>query len=226
VITIPTNEFVGLITDVAPFAFPKDDLPDVNTIRFEWDTRMLHASATDTMRSARSSWHPNDDPSTKSQQEPLFGVLGGADDRWAIIANLDDWKEAAKIYKLPDKEGLTPLQLDWTGRELKIIRSADTGHQAITTVVTPRMAQFPDLRKVLDSEVIEEPVGEIQYAGRHLADLGVVRQRGTLRMTFSGTTRATRITIGNRFVATLRPENTRPPRDKGLLVTVGAGTEG
>jgi hypothetical protein len=226
-ITIPTSEFVGLITDVAPFAFPKPDLPDVNVVRLEWTGEMLHASTTDTMRCARSSWHPDDDPTTsgKHKQDALFGVYGGADDRWVVIAGLDDAREIAKIYKLPDKEGLTPLQLDYSRNRLRVIRSADTGHQAITTVVQPRMAEFPDLRKILDVDLLEsEAVGQIAYTGRHLADLGTVRQRGTLRLNFAGDRRATRVTIGDRFVATLRPEYSSPLASaSGLLVTVGVG---
>lgn len=207
-LTIPTAELTGLISDVAPFSFPKDDLPDVNVIRLVWDGEMLHAEATDTMRAARSSWHPHDEPASAnpSGTEPLFDAYGGADDPWDAIGALADMKELVKIYKLPDKEGHVPLQLDWDGRRLRVVRNRDTGHSAITTLVESRLVDFPDLAKVLDVEFGEQHVSHVHYAGRHLADFGTVRQRGTLRLAFGGPTAATRVTIGDRFVGTIRPE--------------------
>lgn len=78
-VTITTGDLCGLLLDVAPFAFPDDDLPDVNVIRLEWDGAMLHASATDTLRAARSSWHPDDsdgdEPATCSWAQPLTTPL-------------------------------------------------------------------------------------------------------------------------------------------------------
>lgn len=216
-ITVPTAEFTGLINDVVPFAFPKDDLPDYHSVRLAWDGDMLHASARDTMRSARSSWHPDDNPSS-SKQEQLFSGLGGADDPWAIIIDLLDVKELVKIYKLSDKLGGVPLTLDHDRGRLTVKRSRDTGHQAITTVVEGRMREFPDLSKALDAPIAHEGVEEIPFVGRHLADFGAVRQRGVLRMAFAGPINATRVTIGDRFVGTIRPERDGLQSGSGLVL--------
>lgn len=206
-ITIPTAEFVGLISDVQNFAFPKDDLPDLNVVRIEWDGDMLHTAATDSMRCARSSWHPDDDPANaKATQGAMFTVYGGADERWVVFAALADAKELVKIYKLSDKEGQIPLTLDYEDGRLRVRRSRDTGHSAITTLVESRMVEFPDLRKMLDVAPELQGVEEIHYVGRHLADFGTVRQRGAMRMSFCGLRNATRVTIGERFVGTIRPE--------------------
>lgn len=204
-ITIPTTEFVGLIGDVLAFAFPKPDLPHVNCVRFDWDGEMLHAAATDTLRAARSSWHP-DDADGSSDQDSLFTTLGGADDPWMVIAGYAEARELVNVYKLPSKEGRTPLALDYNRGSLRVIRSRDTGHQAITTVVESKAVDFPDVRKALDVEPVVEGVEAIHFVGQHLADLGSVRQRGTLRLAFAGPRRATRVTIGERFVATLNPD--------------------
>jgi hypothetical protein len=204
-ITIPTTEFVGLIGDVLAFAFPKLDLPHVNCVRFDWDGEMLHAAATDTLRAARSSWHP-DDADGSSDQDSLFTTLGGADDPWTVIAGYAEARELVSVYKLPSKEGRTPLALDYNRGSLRVIRTRDTGHQAITTVVESKAVDFPDVRKALDVEPVVEGVEAIHFVGQHLADLGSVRQRGALRLTFAGPRRATRVTIGERFVATLNPD--------------------
>jgi hypothetical protein len=218
-ITIPTTEFVGLINDVLAFAFPKPDLPHVNCVRFDWDGEMLHAAATDTLRAARSSWHP-DDADGSGDQDSLFTTLGGADDPWTVIAGYAEARELVNVYKLPSKEGRTPLTLDYNRGSLRVIRSRDTGHQAITTVVESKAVDFPDVRKALDVEPQVEGVEAIHFAGQHLADLGSVRQRGTLRLTFAGPRRATRVTIGERFVATLNPDRVGD-RQPGLDLRTG-----
>jgi hypothetical protein len=204
-IIVPTAEFVGLIGDVLAFAFAKPDLPHVHCVRFHWDGEMLHAAATDTLRAARSSWHP-DDVDGNSDQDSLFTALGGADDPWTVIAGYPEAKELVNVYKLPAKEGRTPLTLDYNRGSLRVIRTRDTGHQAITTVVESKAVDFPDVRKALDVEPQVEGVEAIHFVGQHLADLGSVRQRGPLRLTFAGLRRATRVTIGERFVATLNPD--------------------
>jgi hypothetical protein len=220
-ITIPTTEFVGLIGDVLAFAFPKPDLPHVNCVRFDWDGEMLHAAATDTLRAARSSWHP-DDTDGSSDQDSLFTTLGGADDPWTVIAGYAEARELVNVYKLPSKEGRTPLTLDYNRGSLRVIRSRDTGHQAITTVVESKAVDFPDVRKALDVEPVVEGVEAIHFAGQHLADLGSVRQRGTLRLAFAGARRATRVTIGERFVATLNPDRVGD-RESGLDLRTASG---
>ncbi len=202
-ITIPTSDLCGLLTDVAPFAFPDDDLPDVNVVRVEWDGNMLHASATDTMRAARSSWHPSD----SDDNDTMFAVYGGADDRWSLLVDLAEAKEIAKVFSLPKKEGATPLTLTYDNGRLVIARNRDTGHTAHTMVVEGRLVNFPNLGGMLDTAIQPVATGVVDYSGALLAPFGLVRQRGgLLRMTFGA--QRTRITIGDRFVGTIQPQPT------------------
>lgn len=210
-ITIPTGELTGLIADTAPFAFPEDDLPDVNVIRLEWDGDMLHATATDTMRSARSTWHPDD--SDGGEQDSMFAVFGGADDRWVIYISLDDAKEAAKVFKLPTKENRAPLTLTYDHGRLVIARNRDTGHTAHTMVLEGKVVNFPNLTRDLDDSVTATEVGQVHYTGTHLAAFGVVRQRGPLQMLFAGPGRPTRVRIGSRFVGAIWPQPLGGGRD-------------
>lgn len=202
-ITIPTAEFVGLITDVAAFALDNDDLPDYRIIRLSWDGQRLHAAATDTLRTARSTWDPDDD---EGGQDSMFDVLGGADEPWALLVDLRDAKELAKIYKLPAKEGRTPLTLTYDNGVLVVDRSRDTGHQAIRTRAEGQAVNFPDLRSVLDVPVLPQAVEELTFTGSHLAALGQVRQRGPLTLTFQGPRQVTVARVGSRFVAVLPPQ--------------------
>lgn len=205
-ITIQTGDFTGLLSDVTPFAFPKDDMPSINVVRLEWDGHMLHASSTDTLRAARSSWHPDDDERGKNDKEPLIPAYGGGEDRWVIFMRLDDAKKLVDHFTLPKKFGGVPITLDDFGDKVRVSRSADTGHQAVTVTVETHYVEFPDLTKLLDADPEPVAMSQVAVVGRHLADFGSVRQRGVMTLTLFGPERAIRITIGDRFVATMRPD--------------------
>jgi hypothetical protein len=215
VITIPTGELTGLLSDVLVFAFPEDDLPHVNCVRIEWDGDMLHAEATDTLHAARSSWHPDDIDGNDSQPS-LHNPLGGDDDRWVVIAAYDDVKEAVKDYKLPNKEAGVPLTLVYDDGTLTIRRSRDTGHTDKKITLEGRMVEFPPVGKLLDEQPVPYPTGEIRYSGAAVARVGQVRQRGLMHMTFGE--RRTRVTIGDRFVASLSPDRSGERVEQAELV--------
>jgi hypothetical protein len=219
VITIPTGDFTGLLSDIAAFVSPYDDLPDVNVVRLEWDGEMLHAWATDTMRSARTSWHPDDDPDTGSSKDTLFAAFGGADEPWTVFITRDDAIELVKHFKLPAKEAGTPLVLDHRDGQLRVVRSGAGQRQALTATLETATPAFPNLRKELDADVVLRPVDELPIAGRYLADIGSVRQRGTLTMHFAGPGQTVRITIGDRFVAVIPPLRTKQPAQPAQLET-------
>lgn len=215
-VTIQTGELCGLINDAAPFAFPEDDLPDLNVIRLEWEGGLLHATATDSMRSARSSWSPDDED---GQQDTMFAAFGGADDRWVIYLGLADAKEVVKVFKLSAKESGTPLTLTCERNTLTVDRSRDTGHQAVKMRVDGKLVNFPDLSKDLDHDLMPEAVEELSYVGPHLAAFGLVRQRGTFLLTFGGLRGITRVQVGDRFVGAIRPQPVGSREDRqGVLV--------
>jgi hypothetical protein len=191
-------------------------------VRFDWDGEMLHAAATDTLRAARSSWHP-DDADGSSDQDSLFTTLGGADDPWTVIAGYAEARELVSIYKLPAKEGRVPLVLDHDRGYLRVIRTRDTGHQAITTVVESKCRRLPGRAEGAGRRARRWRAWRPSTSsGQHLADLGSVRQRGTLCLTFAGARRATRVTIGERFVATLNPDRVGD-RESGLDLRTASG---
>lgn len=211
-ITIQTAQFTGLLTDICPFAFPKDDMPSVNVVRLEWDGEMLHASATDMLRMARSSWHPDDDERGSVSKKPLFPAYGGDDDRWVVYMRLDDAKKLVEHFKLPAKEGAAPLTLDHREGKLRVVRSADTGLQAVTVIVETHLVDFPDVSKALDHIMVPDPIPALPLIGRHAADFFSVRQRGDMKLVFHGLDLPVRVVIGSRFVGQFRPDTTGRPR--------------
>lgn len=217
-ITIRTADLVGILTDVIPFAADIPELPHINAVRMEWDGEMLHAEATDTLHAARSSWHPDDDASGSSKQATAFDILGGADNPWALIVRYDEAKEIVKDYRLPTKEADCLLTLDYNRGALTIRRSRDTGHAAKQFVAEGRMVEFPRVGAWLDGDMVQATVQQIQYSGAVFARVGQVRQRGLMRMVFG--TKWTRVTIGDRFVATLSPDRSGERSEQPALAGV------
>lgn len=204
-ITVPTSELVGIIADTIPFACPDKELPLQRCLRIEWDGEMLHASATDSERIGWSRWHPDDDPDEDAQDD-LFTEWGGTDAPWTVVIGLDDAKDAAKMFKLGAKEGHIPLTVSLEAGQLRVSRSRDTGHSAITHVMRNEMTtEHTDPRVGLDQLPDVEPAGRTAFVARFVADFAKVRPRGPLAMTFAGQTGAVRVQIGERFTGAIRP---------------------
>lgn len=204
-ITIPTSEFTGLLGDVLPFAFPKNDLPELNCVRVEWDGERLHAFAHDTNRAGWCRWHPEDMTGDEERQDALFESWGGADEPWAVVLPYDDAKKAVEVFKLPPKEGWVPLTVECRFGALKVQRAKDTGYSSIIQVITGRLHEFGDLRAVLDVEPDRTELPSIAFDGRALADFGKVRQHGPMELVWTGEHTKALVRIGDRFRGCIRP---------------------
>lgn len=212
-IIVPTGELVGILADVIPFAATDKDLPSVNAVRLEWDGQHLHALATDRVRVGISTWDPDDDPEEDAQDD-LFTEMGGADDAWAVVMPLPDAKDMVSAYKLDAKGYNVPLTVDAEPGRVKVVRSRDTGHSAITMAVDcPLSLEFPDVRAILDKAQDAQPFASICYTAKALADFAKVRPRGPLKLTFTGERGLTRVSIGERFLGAIVPVRERADDD-------------
>lgn len=211
-ITIPTGEFVGILSDAIPFACTDDDLPSMNCVLVEWDGDVMHAISTDSIRMAWSQWAEDDElPSGEVVQEDLLSPWGAddGDEPWSILLPLADAKHLVKTYKLPVKEVWTPLQVDVdrgaVPMRLVVERRRETGHSAIRTVVEGSTADFPKIRDVLTKFDRLEPVTDLAYTATRLADFAKVRPRGPMELKFTGRKTPTHVTIGTRFIGAIQP---------------------
>lgn len=210
-VTIPTSELVGLLADTIPFASTADEVPVLNAIRLEWDGKQLHAMSTDRYRIGWSTWDPDDDPDGE-RQDDLWTTWGSdGDEQWHIFVSLADAKDIVGAYRLGAKEDDAPLTVERVistaeGEQLMIERSRLTGYSAITMVVRGVAADpDPDIRGLLARHDATEPVKEIAFGAKLLADFSKVRPRGPLRLTFTGETRVALVAIGERFVGAIQP---------------------
>lgn len=168
-ITIPTSELLGLITDVAGFA------PDTKTdphhgILITWDPECdrLVTSAADVLSGATSWWVPGEGDErvlTEGEDDQthadvlwgaeLGGEMGSDEDRgWSIFIALEDAAQIVKVFKLPAKNRLTPvtLDVDW-GRERLVVGRDRTEHVtgATLNIKTPDQSipsKFPDIEAI------------------------------------------------------------------------------
>ncbi|NUT31494.1 MAG: hypothetical protein HOV79_00315 [Hamadaea sp.] len=204
-ITIPTSDLLGIIADVAPFALVDKDMPEWGLVRLEWTSEQLDAYATNGWVAARSSWHPDDLPD-RDREDDLFQLWGGDDARWRIDIPVDDAKALLSIYKLPAKETWAQLTVEHVNlHSVRIVRTKDTGHPAITTVIRGGDAEMPDVAKALDTLREDRPTARVAFNAKQLALFDKVRPRGAVAMQLGGEKHSTRVTIGERFVATLLP---------------------
>lgn len=203
-ILVPTGELTGVLGDVVPFACPDNDLPSLNCVRLEWDGTMLHALATDRFRIAWSGWHPDDQPDQDSQDD-LFTTWGGADEPWQATICLDDAKELVKVFKLPTKEQRVPLTLSLDREQVTVRRDRDTGYTALRLDIPDKLAEFPDVRKLLSDSDKVEPVTGLKFNAKYLADFSKVRPRSPLELSFTGTAGLAHVSIGKRFTGAIMP---------------------
>lgn len=208
-LTITTADFTGLLGDVIPFAFPKDNLPTINAVHLHWDGDKLHAQATDRQRIAWSMWHPDDDPETDAQGD-ILTELGSGDDPWRVLIPLVDASHLVATYKLPIKEAvICPLTLDVAAGRLTVKRDRDTGYPAIRTDIDGRMDVFPDLHEQLSKADVVAKVDGIAFTAKLIADFAKVRPRGPFELRFTGDRSPVLVTIGERFVGAIQPVRTK-----------------
>lgn len=207
-LTIPTADLRGVISDVLPFAGP-DDLPDLHIVQLVWDGDMLHACAYDTIRAAVSSWHPTDRPE-KDVQEDLFASLGSGDEPWMVLLDAGDAADLLAAFKPKKGYEYVPLHVDWHNGLLKVRRDRAARLPGAQIELEGQEHTFPDLRvQVAEAGELVEKVDEIAFNVEYLAALAKVRQRGgAATFTFGGSTRPTIVTIGERFTAAISPVRT------------------
>jgi hypothetical protein len=203
-ITIPSSELVGLLTDVIPFALAEKDFPNFNCVRVEWDGHMLHTQATDGERIGWTRW----DPAAETYDSDDAPLWGGDDTPWSLTLALQDAKDLATVFKLAKKSQYLPLTLtyDWHGHgRLTVDRTKHTLHPAIRVVDQGTDAQFPDVREMLAKATRVEAVEELAFSPKAMANFAKVRPHGPMRMRFHGQKGLVLVTIGNRFTGSVVP---------------------
>lgn len=204
-ITIPTGDFVGVLSDVLPFASTDADDTTWHAVRVFWDGGQFHAQACDRIALGWSSWDP-DDPHNEEHQDTIFTKWGGGDLPWSVTLDLPDAKALVNTYKLSGKGVYyVPLTVERLGTALRVQRMKESGHAAVTTVAPSVSGEYPDLARLLADNDRVTPVDKLNFGAKRLALFAKVRQTDHMQMTFTGDTGLVRVTIGERFVGAIQP---------------------
>ncbi len=205
-ITVPTADLHGILSDTVQFISPDKDDDEGRCVHLQWDGAMLHASASDTIRSAISSWHPSDEPE-KDVQDALGVELGGADDPWHVVLGVDDVAHLLATAKPVKNLEYVPLILDYAGGVLSVKRAKQARVPGFSIAYDGRPYVFADLRvAIVEALGRVEPVKEIWFNGPLMSSFGKVRQRGApAKWTFAGPDRPAVVEIGERFVGAIQP---------------------
>jgi hypothetical protein len=229
-ITVPTGELVGLLSDATPFADAEKNATTHACVLVEWDGEMLHTQATDRIYWGHASWHPNDDPDTEVAEEQLLAQWGGADNPWRCVIELADARDVVKNFKLGAKEWGVVLNLDLLDDRLRISRARDDAHSALRQDLLCRPwpvngELFPDVDVWLAGRgKYGRATDAVSFSARRLAAFAKVRQRGPITFGFWGPAGATDIAIGERFVGAIRPtpsSDSKPAASPAAVPVVG-----
>lgn len=210
-ITLPANEFLGLIGDVVSFALDDTEFPALCCVRIAWDGNLLHTQAHDGQHMAWARWSSDDDPD-QDTQESMLAPWGGDDEPWSVLISLEHAKLLLKTYKVATKLGWVPVQVGERDGRLRVVRDRAPGLMAITSTVDAHEAIFADFAEILGKLDKVEAQRSIAFTADCLAHLNDVRKRGPVVLTFTGPTTPTLVSIGERFTGAIQPERVAAER--------------
>jgi hypothetical protein len=230
-LTIPTSELIGLLTDVLGFTPVIKDDPRRGVL-IEWDGEALHASAYDVLSAGRSSWTPGEgleSTLTDTDAPVSTETFGGEDSAWKAFVTFDDVKAITTTFKVASKLWWIPLsvKISPVGRELTVERSGEFGKPAaLVTVRVDRDVtyKFPDVHRawrVLQNAEAENPIGSVSFSPYRLAAFGTVRSHGVLDLEFAGEQGAVSASMGSRFCGFIFPAGARKAEASAILNVAG-----
>jgi hypothetical protein len=232
-LTIPTSELIGLLTDVLGFVPVVKDDPR-HGVLIEWDGDALHASAYDVLSAGRSTWTPGEglEGTTEiDENDTIRPNWGGDDPAWKAFVSLDDVKDIVKTFKVANKLWWLPLsvKISPTGGKLTVERAGDFGKPAaLVTVAVDHdvTAKFPDVRKAFEGmydewHALDDTIDTITFSPYRLAAFGTVRSHGTLVLRFAGEQGAVSASMGSRFIGFIFPAGARIAEASAILNAAG-----
>lgn len=209
-ITIPTTELIGGLTDVLPQI--TDEKSDYAGVLINWDGTSLHFTAYDVQSAATVYWTPGEGAESTDEDEGTPGGggtfpdvdWGGDDAPWRTWIGVASAKEIVKLFKLPAKLWRFPVALKCSPTGDRLIVEREDGPRVGRTLMVwadpGKVHSVPDVRDVAyaeDREVATD--GHLEIAAYRLAAFGNVRGHGVLRLELGGPNEPIGVTMGQRF---------------------------
>ena len=137
-ITIPTSELIGGLSDVLPHV--TDPNGSLAGVALAWDGTALKFSVYDVLSGVTVHWVPGegDESEVDDDEDPAVEDLawGGDDDPWATFLGYAQVKEIVKVFRLPAKLWRVPVR----------VKCSPTGDR-VTVERDDRRAKRPESRR-------------------------------------------------------------------------------
>lgn len=211
-ITIPTTELIGCLSDVLPqISDPKSDLAGV---RIAWTGEALRVAAYDIYSGAEVEWIPGEGAEGDINAGPDGEVIaeggdepawGGDDAPWATWIWLPQVKDILKLFKLPAKLWRFPVTIKCspTGDRLTFEREDGPRTGRLLMIdADPAKARkdVPDVWSIGNAmDRGPHRYHDTMFAASRLGAFGTVRPHGLMRLEFGGPDQPVGVRIGSRF---------------------------
>ncbi len=217
-ITLPTTELIGCLTDVLPQI--SDEKGALAGVRVAWTGESLTFTTYDVYAGAVVEWVPGEGAEgdiDDDDNETLYVEWGGDDDPWATWIWLPQAKEILKLFKLPAKLWRFPVQVKCTLAGDLIVERVDSprGNRELRIPGDPDMLKrIPDVRAAAESVIaagatLRDHVG---FAAGRIGAFGAIRPHGALALRFGPGGDPVAVTAGSRFAGFIYPQGETPRR--------------
>lgn len=213
-ITIPTTELIGCLSDVLPvISDPKDDLAGV---KIYWDGESLHFTTYDVNSGATVVWTPGEGAEGDYDDDGTIDDIewGGPDDPWQTWIPLAQAKEILKLFKLPAKLWRFPVTLkcSLSGDRLTVERTDSPKGERLLSIpgMPEQLSKIPDVRNYCqDQDFSPTDRHMIGFAPFRIGAFGNVRPHGMLYLVLGRDGDPVQVNVGLRFAGFVYPSSAK-----------------
>lgn len=221
-ITIPTSELIGGLTDMVPhISNPKDGY--TAGVKLAWDGEALHFTVYDVLSAATVLWLPGEGDEAEVDDEHDEEIeWGGTDDPWTTFLWLPQVKEIVKVFRLPAKLWRTPVNVKCspTADRLTIEREDGprVGRFLQVSADTGKLKDIPDVRTIAyDERRTPAADGVAAFSPSRLAAFGVGRPLGVLKLEVGSVNEPVGVTMGSRYAGFIYRSDAKGVHQYNLL---------
>jgi hypothetical protein len=217
-ITIPTTELIGGLTDVLPHI--SDEKGATAGVAIEWDGEALRFTVDDHLSGVTVTWVPGEgaegsqEEREKEDAEDDDIEWGGEDEPWRVFIWPAQAKEIVKLFKLPAKLWRFPVTLKASSpsRDRLIIEREDGPRVGRLLMVQTDQDVLPKLRDpaAVSAYHTEEPAGSTAFAHTRIGAFGAARFHGAMTISYGGVGNPAVVHMGTRLTGYIYPTGAKP----------------
>lgn len=214
-ITIPTTELIGGLTDVLPII--RNIKGELSGVKLAWDGESLRFSVYDVFAGGEVEWTPGygaEGEVGTDDQDANEPEWGGDDLPWSTWIRYDQAKEIVKVFKLPAKLWRFPVAVKCSpiGDRLTVEREDGprVGRTLIVQAEPTQLAKIPQVwTYVEDQDCTPTDHKRLTITPDRLAAFGEIRAHGLMFLRFGQENEPIGIRVGSRFSGFVYPASAK-----------------